>query len=109
MEPRLELPKGVPVALRELLERRPPLPLRADVLPLVLADGAARGRVDRFGELGSAGEAEKVRHGSSLLFKLRLYLRRRRRCAKGISTGSSSASAAATSSASEMGRVRKTP
>jgi hypothetical protein len=47
----------------ELLERRPALAVAADVLPLVLADRAARRRLGAFGELAAAGDAEAVRQG----------------------------------------------
>ncbi|HEU5169101.1 MAG TPA: hypothetical protein VFU46_01115 [Gemmatimonadales bacterium] len=46
----------------KLSQRRPPLPLEADELPLVLADAAALGRQRRLGVLGTAGRADEVGH-----------------------------------------------
>jgi len=45
----------------ERLERRPPLTVAADVLPLVLADRAARRRLGALGELAPAGGADEMR------------------------------------------------
>jgi len=58
---RLLLPDVRAMVAPKVIERRPPLPVPADVLALVLADRAARRRLCALRELASARDADEVR------------------------------------------------
>src|SRR5262249_49169456 len=62
---RLVLVVGVAVAHRERVERRPGLPARGHILPLVLADRAGRWRRFARGILRPARGANESRHSGS--------------------------------------------
>jgi len=58
---------GILMRLPQIIERRPLLTLPTDVLPLVSANVALLGRLVALGELGAAGGADGIRHGSAKL------------------------------------------
>jgi hypothetical protein len=69
---RLLLPQLDPVAGLQLGRSRPALSLPADILPLVLADGAGGRRlVTRIGVLSAAGHADEMGHGVKSLLSVR--------------------------------------
>ncbi len=72
-EARLERPEDVPVAAAQIRERRPPLPLSADGLTLVLADGATHRRSHGRGGLDAAAQADTIDH--TVLRSSRLWTR----------------------------------
>ena len=62
---RLLLGEGVAVLAPHLRQGGPPLPVPADVLPLVLADRAPRRRLGALRELAPAGDAGEVRQSGA--------------------------------------------
>ena len=83
--------KAVHVALRQRLQRRPGLPARRHVLPLLLADRALRRRLFAVRILHAAGGADEVRHEVSLGAPL-INLRGHGRACPGHDDGSQASS-----------------